>query len=93
MSRRMVLGNICLGKGCVGRKESVPLQGSLESNLPLWNFVNEGKMQAWWAFLQPNRCFIIKKGFNMMIYVGFTAIVMALVCTMGILCGKIDLGK
>ena len=38
-------------------------------------------------------CFIIKKGFNMMIYVGFAAIVMALVCTMGILCGKIDLGK
>lgn len=29
----------------------------------------------------------------MMIYVGFTAIVMALVYTMGILCGKIDLGK
>lgn len=29
----------------------------------------------------------------MMIYVGFTAIVMALVGTMGILCGKIDLGK
>lgn len=29
----------------------------------------------------------------MMIYVGFTAITMALVCTMCILCGKIDLGK
>ncbi len=29
----------------------------------------------------------------MMIYVGFTAITMAIVCTMGILCGKIDLGK
>lgn len=29
----------------------------------------------------------------MMIYVGFAAIVMALVCTMGIMCGKIDLGK
>ncbi len=29
----------------------------------------------------------------MMIYVGITAIAMALMCTMGILCGKIDLGE
>ncbi len=29
----------------------------------------------------------------MMIYVGFTAIVVSVLCTMGILCGKIDLGK
>ena len=29
----------------------------------------------------------------MMIYVGITAISMALLCTMGILCGKIDLSK
>ena len=29
----------------------------------------------------------------MMIYVGITAVSMALLCTMGILCGKIDLGK
>lgn len=29
----------------------------------------------------------------MMIYVGFTAIIVSVLCTMGILCGKIDLGK
>ncbi len=29
----------------------------------------------------------------MMIYVGFTAVVAALMCATGILCGKIDLGE
>ena len=46
-----------------------------------------------WLFSNRTDVFIIKKGFNMMINVGFAAIVMALVCTMGILCGNIDLGK
>jgi len=36
---------------------------------------------------------LLTKGQEDMIYVGFTAIVMSVLCTMGILFGKIDLGK
>ncbi len=37
--------------------------------------------------------FYLKERKRKMIYLGFTAIVLSVLCTMGILCGKIDLGK